>query len=114
MAAASAAVEYHEAIYTEMDTEAARRARANRVLAVEVNNLKQRLADTEAALTKLTDVVTRAMNLARLHDTELLHVEALVTETAGRVQVIEEELTWDAHDGQTMYGALPAPMSDAA
>ena len=97
-----------------MDAQAARRHQADRVLALEVVRLKQQLASTEAALAKLTDTVARAMNLTRLHDTELLHVEALVTEVAGRVQVVEEELSWDAHDGQTMYGELAAPMPDAA
>ena len=109
MEAASAAVGYHSNIFEEQDTQAARRNQADRVLALEVVRLKQQLASTEAALAKLTDTVARAMNLTRLHDTELLHVEALVTEVAGRVQVVEEALGWDAHDGRTMYGEMAAP-----
>jgi len=114
MATASAAVDYHESIYTEMDTETTRRDKADRVLALEVVRLKQQVADINAALNHVTDMATRAFNLAYHHGNEVGHVEALLAETVSRVQVVEEELGWDAHDGQTMYGELAAPTADAA
>ena len=109
MATAGAAVDYHEPIYTEMDTETTRRQKADRVLALEVVRLKQQVSDMQGALAKLTDTTARALNLARYYAMEAAHVEALLAETASRVQVVEEALGWDAHDGRTMYDELAAP-----
>jgi hypothetical protein len=114
MATASAVVDYHESVYTEMESETARRNKADRVLALEVIKLKQQVADINVALAKLTEMVVRAMNLARWHGDEVSQVEMVLAETASRVQVVEEVLTWDAHDAQTMYGDLPLAAATAA
>jgi len=114
MATASAIVDYHGNIFEEQDAQAARGNKADRVLALEVIRLKQQVSDINAALNHVTDMATRAFNLAYHHGNEVGHVEALLAETVSRVQVVEEELGWDAHDGQTMYGELAAPTADAA
>ena len=109
MEAAGAAVGYHSNIFEEQDTQAARRNQADRVLALEVVRLKQQVGDMQGTLAKLTDTTVRALNLARYYATEAAHVEALLAETVSRVQVVEEALGWDAHDGRTMYDELAAP-----
>ena len=114
MATASAIVDYHGNIFEEQDAQAARGNKADRVLALEVIKLKQQVADINVALAKLTEMVVRAMNLARWHGDEVSQVEMLLAETVSRVQVVEEDLIWDAHDAQTMYGTLVVPTADAA
>ena len=124
MATAGAVMDYHEGIYEEQDAQAAYAKHvARRVLAVEqttqeqIAAIKRDVADINAALAKLTEMVMRAMNLARWHGEEVGHVEMLLAETVSRVQVVEEALGWDAHDGRTMYGETAAPvmpLADAA
>ena len=117
MATAGAVVDYHESIYTEMDTQAARRNQADRVLALEVVKLKQQMSDMQGALDKLAETMIRAMNLIRYQGEEVMEVDRLLTETVARVAKTEEALNWDAHDGRTMYGEQDAPtmpLADAA